>query len=52
MTTTTLHSNVQRSRFTQHALAALSGLTASLFGAPLRSAALGAGFQRRRSCLA
>jgi hypothetical protein len=37
MTTTTLHSEVQRSRFAQHALAALSGLTASLFGAPLRA---------------
>jgi hypothetical protein len=33
MTTATLHSDVQRTRFAHHALSALSGLTASLFGA-------------------
>ncbi len=35
-TTATLHSNVQRSRFVQHALAALSGLAFSAWTLPLR----------------
>jgi hypothetical protein len=38
MTTATLHSNVQRSRFVQHALSALSGLAFSAWMLPLRNA--------------
>jgi hypothetical protein len=38
MTTATLHSNVQRSRFAQHALAAFSGLAGALFGVAARPA--------------
>ena len=37
MTTITLHANVQRSRFVQHALAALSGLATSAWSLPLRA---------------
>jgi hypothetical protein len=41
MSTATLHSDVQRTRFAQHALSALSGFAASLFGAPSRPATAG-----------
>jgi len=37
MTTATLHTSVQRSRFFQHALAAITGQSSSIFGLPLRS---------------
>ena len=37
MTTITLHANVQRSRFAQHALAALSSLATSAWNLPLRA---------------
>jgi hypothetical protein len=37
MTTITLHANVQRSRFVQHALAALSGLATSAWSLPRRA---------------
>jgi hypothetical protein len=38
MTTATLHANVQRTRFVQHVLAALSGLAYSAWSLPTRSA--------------
>lgn len=38
MTTATLHANVQRTRFVQHVLTALSGLAHSAWSLPLRSA--------------
>lgn len=38
MTTASLHSNIQRSRFTHHVLSALSGLTASAWALPRRTA--------------
>jgi hypothetical protein len=38
MTTATLHSHVQRNRFVQHALSALSGLAFSAWNLPLRGA--------------
>lgn len=38
MTTTALHANVQRTRFVQHALAALSNLATSVWSMPLRTA--------------
>jgi len=38
MTTATLHSHVQRSRFIQHALSALSSLATSAWTLPLRAA--------------
>jgi len=37
MTTITLHANVQRGRFAQHALAALSSLATSVWSLPLRA---------------
>jgi hypothetical protein len=37
MTTITLHAHVQRSRFVQHALAALSSLATSAWSLPLRA---------------
>lgn len=37
MTTATLHTNVQRNRFAQHALATLSGLAFSAWKLPLRA---------------
>jgi len=37
MTTTTLHANVQRSRFVQHVLSTLSGLAYSAWSLPLRA---------------
>jgi len=40
MTTATLHSNVQRSRFVQHALSAVSNLAFSSWALPLRSVEL------------
>lgn len=38
MTTAVLHSQVQRSRFVQHALGALSGLATAAWNLPLRAA--------------
>ena len=38
MTTATLHANVQRTRFAQHALTALSSLATSVWSLPLRTA--------------
>ena len=38
MTTATLHAEVQRSRFVQHSLAALSGLARAVLNLPLRAA--------------
>ena len=43
MTTATLHTNVQRTRFAQHALAALASLTESIWSAPERTARPAAG---------
>ena len=37
MTTATLHANVQRTRFVQHVLSALSGLAYSAWNLPTRS---------------
>jgi len=38
MTTATLHAHVQRTRFLQHSLAALSGLARAVVSLPLRAA--------------
>jgi hypothetical protein len=38
MTTATLHAQVQRTRFVQHALSALTGLARSVLNLPLRAA--------------
>ena len=38
MTTATMHANVQRTRFVQHVLTALSGLAYSAWSLPTRSA--------------
>jgi hypothetical protein len=43
MTTAILHSNVQRSRFVHHALAALASLTQPIWSAPVRAARPSAG---------
>ena len=37
MNTVTLHAHVQRTRFAQHALSAVTGFAQSLFSLPLRS---------------
>ena len=39
MSTTLMHANVQRSRFVQHVLSTLFGMTSSAFSLPLRPAA-------------
>jgi len=49
MTTATLHSNVQRSRFAQHALAALANLTQSIWSSPVRAARPAAGLTTAES---
>ena len=49
MTTATLHTNVQRSRFAQHALAALVSLTQSIWRSPVRAARPSAGLATAES---